>query len=150
MRAADAPSHRKMLIAKVHVAKKALALEDDSYRALLRRVTGVDSAARCTDVSLVAVLDEFKRLGFEAPKKKRSDKPHVRLIYALWADLKPYLTSPTEEALRGFVFRQTGVRAPEWLNPSQANKVSEGLKAWLKRERDKSTPSRRDGETVDG
>ena len=129
-----ASSDRRALLAKVHIARKALALEEDSYRALVLRITGHDSAGDCADTALVALLDEFKRLGFTAAKRK-SEKPFVRLIYALWKELQPHLTDGSREALRSFVRRQTGVVQPEWLDAAQANKVTEGLKAWLKRER---------------
>lgn len=124
--------NRRALLAKVHIARKALAIEEDSYRALLRRVAGGDSAGDFTDAQLVKVLDEFRRLGW-TPMKKRSDKPHVRLIYGLWTELKPFLHDGSPAALSAFVRRQTGLAQPEWLNPQQANKVVEGLKAWLAR-----------------
>jgi hypothetical protein len=127
---------RRTLLAKVHIARKQLALTEESYRDLLRRVTGFDSAGDCADGALTAVLEEFARLGFK-PSRPKSAKPYVRLIYALWGELKPYLSNSSDEALRGFVFRQSGAQAPEWLGPEKANKVIEGLKAWLARERAK-------------
>jgi phage gp16-like protein len=39
---------RRVLIAKIHVAKKEMALLDDDYRAMLIRVTGRASSADCT------------------------------------------------------------------------------------------------------
>ena len=38
-------SQMKRNIAKIKMAQKQLGMDDDSYRALLRRVTGKDSAA---------------------------------------------------------------------------------------------------------
>jgi phage gp16-like protein len=133
-RAASAalPAERRVLIAKVHVARKQLAMAEESYRALLRRVTGHDSAAAAGVDALIDVLDEFRRLGFTG-ERRRAEQPHVRKIYALWGALKPHLENPSEEALRAFVQRQTGVGAPSWLDSRQANKVIEGLKAWLRR-----------------
>jgi phage gp16-like protein len=136
---------RRARLAKVHVAKKQLALEDDSYRALLMRVTGKSSSADCTDAQLDAVLGEFARLGFTAdkPRQPPSDKAYVRMIYAIWKDLKPYLTDHSRRALQSFVKRQTDVDAPEFLNPEDANIVVEGLKAWLARERAKAVAAKR-------
>lgn len=132
-RRAPSTPQRRAAIAKIQIARKALALDDGSYRALLRRITGLDSSALCSEPQLVAVLEEFKRLGFAAPTKRRSEKPHVRKIYALWKALKPHLTNGSDAALAAFVKRQTGVDKPEWLDAQQGNKVVEGLKAWLKR-----------------
>lgn len=124
---------RRALIARVHVARKELALTEESYRAVLARVTGRDSAADLDLAQLRAVIQEFERLGLK-PLVKRSPKPHVRKVFALWAAMKPHLADPSRDALRAFVKRQTGVDNPEWLTPLQANQVTEGLKAWRERE----------------
>jgi phage gp16-like protein len=131
--AQDAYALRRPLLARVHVARKELALEESSYRAILGRVTGCRSAGDLTVRQLKAVLVEFQRLGLK-PHRKPSGKAHVRKIFALWASMKPHLTDPSRDALRAFVARQTGVGDPEWLTPAQANKVTEGLKAWRQRE----------------
>lgn len=143
MKAARAGGNRAAMIAKLHVARKQLAMEEESYRALLTRVAGVDSAARCDERALARVLAEFERLGF-APVRNRAQRrdarPHVRKIWAIWGDLKPLLDHADDDALRGFVRRQTksmknpdGIAAPEWLDPHEAKKVIEGLKGWLAR-----------------
>jgi phage gp16-like protein len=137
-------SARTKQIAKIHVAKKALALTDESYRDVLRRVTGRDSAASLDERGLKKVLDEFKRLGFRDPRPT-SAKAQVRMIHGVWADLVAMGAVDAAEpaaALRAFVQRQTktaanpaGVSAPEFLDAKQANRVLEGLKAWRKRAR---------------
>jgi phage gp16-like protein len=126
------------MLSKVHIARKELALAEESYRAILQRIAARSSAADCTDEQLDAVLAEFKRLGW-SPKTRRprSSVPHVRKIYALWTALKPHLDDGSDKALRAFVRRQTankahpdGIASPEWLDAEQANRVIEGLKAW--------------------
>jgi hypothetical protein len=124
---------RRGLIAKLHVAKKQLALSEDSYRAVLRRVAGVESAAAATGPQLLAVLAEMRRFGFKDVPRRVSDKPHVRKVWALWRDMAPMLTDGSDTALRAFVKRQVGVSDPEWLDGARANKVIEGLKAWRAR-----------------
>lgn len=130
------------MLAKLHIARKQLAMEESSYRGLLMRVAGVDSAASCDAGALARVLAEFERLGFAARPGRRDRQPHVRKIWAIWADLKPLLDQAGDDALRGFVRRQTrsaknpdGIGAPEWLDPAEARKVIEGLKGWLARVR---------------
>jgi phage gp16-like protein len=130
----DAPrTLRRPLIARVHMARKELALSEDSYRAVLARITGRHSAADLTVPQLLAVITEFERLGLR-PRRVRSDKPHVRKIYALWGAMRPHLTDPSRTALRAFVARQTGVGDPEWLTAAQAARVTEALKSWRRRE----------------
>jgi len=134
---------RRAMIAKIHVAKKQMDLDDDSYRAILVRVTGHTSAKDCSDADLERLLAEFKRQGFK-PVSTPSGKPHVRLIYALWQRLKPFLDAPTDATLAAFVQKQTrsqrapmGIVKPEWLNAESAKPVIEGLKGWLDREQAK-------------
>ena len=90
------------------------------------------------DAATGALLAEFRRLGWKPkPGKGGSgfDKPHVRKIYALWreAGVVGAIDNASKEALRAFVARQTGKDAPEFCSPSEANKVSEGLKAMIRR-----------------
>ena len=122
---------RRKAIAKLHVAKTRLALTDDSYRAILRRVAGIDSAANATDAQLAALLTEMRRLGFA--DRQRSEEPQVRKIYALWQALEPHLRNSSEAALFTFCERVTGVSRPEWLGPLKANQVIEALKSWQRR-----------------
>lgn len=138
-------SNRNPMLAKLHIAKKELRLDDETYRAVLSRVTGKTSSAGLKDHQLDAVLAEFKRLGWKPKKAGRqpSDKPHVRKVWAVWRDMVS-LAIPadgSDAALRAFVARQTrnparpdGIANPEWLSPEEANKVVEGLKAWRSRE----------------
>ena len=126
---------RRALLARLHLAKKELALHDDSYRAVLLRIAGHDSAASIDDAGLVRVIAEFGRLGWK-PRGFRpgSKKPHVRKVWAVWGSMKGLVRQPDAAGLRGYVLRMTGVGDPEWLTGEQANVVVEGLKAWRRRE----------------
>lgn len=132
------PANRRAMLAKVHMAAKDLALAEDSYRAILLRVGGAESAKAIDDAGLARVLDEFKRLGWQAARKafKPSSKPHVRMVWRLWRELAPATVRNQAQGLRGFCKRVTGIEEPEWLSPAQANAVIEGLKARLARARD--------------
>ena len=67
---ADGAAVRRGLLAKVHIAKSDLAMADSSYRALLMRAGGADSAAKLSVQALERALAEFRRLGW-APKRGR-------------------------------------------------------------------------------
>lgn len=126
------------LIAKVHIAKKELALTDEDYRATLERVTGKRSSKGLSDRALEALLAEFRRLGWKPKAGKGGngfEKPHVRKIYALWkeAGIVGAVGNASKEALRAFVLRQTGKSAPEFCAPPDANRVTEALKAMIRR-----------------
>jgi phage gp16-like protein len=131
------------LVKKIHIAKSQLALADETYRDILRRVTGQTSSKACSERQLEAVLVEFKRLGW-APKSRNaySDRPYVRKVYALWKEAAQVgaVADGGKVALRSFVERQTrpepgttGKEAPEFLTPAEANRVTEALKAMIAR-----------------
>lgn len=81
------------LLAKIHVAKKQLALDDNAYRAMLRGVAGVESSKELTPALASKLLRHMQKCGF-APTRPLERCPHVavsreqqiRKIEALLAD----------------------------------------------------------------
>jgi phage gp16-like protein len=146
-------ARRKAELGKIHVAKKRLGLDDDTYRLIIARVcAGKTSAAGLDEAERGALLDEFKRLGFREGNSfttKLSDftdrQPQVRLIRGLWADCKALgvISDASEKALRKFVKRQTGKEALQWLTAIDGNKVVEGLKVMKSRAVRKEHPTGR-------
>ncbi len=66
-------SPRAREIKAIHVAQRDLALTEDTYRALLERVTGQRSAADLDAKQRRVVIDEFYRLGWK-PKTHRKPR----------------------------------------------------------------------------
>lgn len=127
---------KRRLIAMVHVARKELGLDDDAYRDVLGRVTGVRSCSDCTRGQLEDVITEMKRLGFRvrAGRRRTETSAAVRKIFALWRAMAPRLRSEGSDAsLRAFVKRVAGVDAAEFLDDAAAARVIEALKAWERR-----------------
>ena len=132
-----------MELAKIHLAKKRLGLDEVAYRGIVARVGGGKTSAGDLDErQRGALLDEFKRFGFceGASYSKRLDdftdrEPQARLIRCLWSDLVACgaITKPSEKALQKFIKRTGGVDRIEWLSATQANACIEGLKAWKAR-----------------
>ena len=138
----------------IHIAKKQLALADDSYRDLLERLTGKRSSGDLDAAQRRAVLEEFKRLGFQrqAPKQAATPgapakKPRIgtrrlaadaraRKVRALWLTLwhLAAVRDPSEDALAAFVKRVARVDDLAWLSPQQFHAVTEALKDWCERE----------------
>lgn len=157
-------------LAKIHIAKQQLEMEDSDYRTLLQRVAGVNSSKDLNGLGVSQVLAEFKRLGFtEKPKKpqtrKMADFPQATMIRGLWLELHKlgYVRDPSEQALAGFVKRMTtssakqevGVDALQWVTAAQASKLIEELKKWRGRdavaiEKSVSLLAKRRGVVVDG
>ena len=138
---------RRAMLAKVHIAKKDLGLDDDTYRDVLGSVTGKRSSGDMTVPELDSVLARFRRLGWAPHRKAATARgrsrdrvatgPHTAKIRALWLSAW-YLgvtRSRSDEALVAFVKRQTGLDAAVWAHDTaDSMKVIEGLKSWLARE----------------
>jgi phage gp16-like protein len=120
-----------MSLAKVHIAKQQLGMDDETYRALLARVAGVRSAKELNKRQMSAVLAEFERLGFKpkAPKSKRkTPKPaadraaQVGKIEAFLAEAKRPWAYADAMALRMFK-----VERVEWCNSDQLGRMIAAL-----------------------
>lgn len=137
----EGAKERRLLIAKIHLAKKEMGLVDDDYRAILIRIAGRTSSKDCTIADLRAIVEELKRLGFQPrPARGRSggraspkpaDHPTARKARALWISLHQLgaIDNPSEQALEAFARRQLGVERLQWANQSLAYKLIEALKA---------------------
>lgn len=124
----------------INIAKGQLGLDEDTYRALLVRITGVVSLRAMTERQKIAVLDEMKRLGFRVRSGGRklpaSVKPYVRLIHALWKSCHRLgvIESGSRESLRAFCKRFVAhgldgvVVDPDLLSYEQATPIIEALK----------------------
>lgn len=69
---ATTSNYRKGLIASIHIAKKDLGLDDETYRELLFNVTGKVSSAKCSVKQLCAMLGELRKKGWK-PKPPAED-----------------------------------------------------------------------------
>lgn len=130
-------------VVKVKIACKELSIDDDTYRAILLRLTGRISASDCTDAQLGVVLDELKAKGWKpkvatrAKRKASSPAAHplARKARALWISLHQLgeVRDPSEAALEAFAKRQLGVDRLSWADVSKSNGLIEALKAMAER-----------------
>lgn len=134
--------HRRAMLAKIHVARKELAIVEDDYRQILVDQTGHLSAKDCSDAELAKVLDALKDKGFK-PKSRsprtgqqRADHPMARKARALWLSLYHLgaIRNPDEAALDAFACRQLKVERLQWSNQSHGYKLIEALKDMAARE----------------
>ena len=133
---------RRALLAKVHLARKELAMPEESYRDFLERETGRRSAGACTDLQLGDVLAAFRRDGWHGGDRAAGDRqralpdtPHGRKVRALWLALYHLgeVKDPSEAALDAFARRQTDIDSLRWVTPDKAALVIEALKEWCGR-----------------
>lgn len=135
---------RQRLIRLIHVGKRELGLDDDTYRAMLSNVvTGKSSSSAMTVPQLERVVAAMKDKGFKVKggagtRPQAADKQSSK-IRALWLELHRlgYVGNPEEAALAAWVQRMTKVAALQWLSGKQASMVIEELKKWLGRDRAK-------------
>ena len=86
-------ARRTREIAKIHLAKKQLGLDEATYRATLKRVAGCLSSAELTAGGRALVLEELRALGFKPapargagrrmPEATGPQGPQIRMIRAL-------------------------------------------------------------------
>jgi len=124
---------RRSLLAKVHIAAKALGLEDDAYRDMLEALTGKRSAGQLTDKQLVLVLAALRKKGWtdEDPRPaRRKPKPRatpgcgplLEKIGALLADAgRPWAYAV------GLAARMYKVERLEWAKPEQLRGIIAAL-----------------------
>lgn len=67
-------ANRQAELARIHIAKKELGMNEDEYRTMLHEQTGKDSAGKLTDRQRYIVLDHMKALK-EGPKKSYPGRP---------------------------------------------------------------------------
>ena len=119
-------------LAKIHLAKKALGMDDSVYRAMLYAIAGVDSAKTLDDSDRGKVLRHLRRLGW---RPQRAQRGQERLIRKLWSELYALgaVRYPEDQALNAYVKRMVGVAGVHRLTVKQGQTVIESLKAWRRR-----------------
>lgn len=127
------------LLQKVQIGRRALGLDDDTYRDLLKRVAGISSAKGASDGQLILVVNEMKRLGFsDQPRKDRdppSFLPQAAKARALWLSLYQLgvLRSSSDRAFKAWAKSQLGIGDFSWANGKQLRAAIEALKSWAER-----------------
>ncbi|MGM5088023.1 gp16 family protein [Rhizobium sp. 814_E9_N1_1] len=131
-------------IAAIHIAKKQLGLDDDTYRAKLARITGKSSAKEMTEAERQRVLTVLRNDGFTpAPAARRGDGrqkltgKYAKKLQALWiaAWNLGIVRDRDDNALIAFVKRQTGIDHTRFLvYADDAKRAIEALKGWINRE----------------
>ncbi|TBH55040.1 gp16 family protein [Rhizobium leguminosarum] len=131
-------------IAAIHVAKKQLGLDDNTYRAKLARITGKQSVKDMNEEERQKVLTVFRKEGFApAPAARRVDGrqkltgKYAKKLQALWiaAWNLGIVRDRDDKALIAFVKRQTGIDHTRFLvYADDAKRAIEALKSWINRE----------------
>lgn len=131
---------RANLIKLIHVARRKLALDDDTYRAMIGRV--VSGKTSCRDLKtgeLEQVLRAMQEQGFKRQPSRQAPASVTDKIRVIWRIMhrEGHVTDGSDKALDAFVQRTTriknggaGVARLVWLRGDQASVVLESLKRW--------------------
>lgn len=147
------PGERGRVIARIHIAKHQLGMDDAEYRTLLRAQTKKDSCGKMTLAELFAVEHYLKSVMGWKPKPPRSvgnkrsspvskGRPTDKLR-ALWISMHNdgFIKDASENAIEAWVKRMSarlneghGIEKVDWLDTATCSRLIEQLKRWQARE----------------
>lgn len=137
-----ATADRRAMNAKIHIAKKELGLDDDTYRDVIERVSkGRTRSSKDLRFSeLHDLLAEFKAKGWKHKAatlgRGAAKDPQSRMVRGLWIELADagVVRDRSEKAIRAYVKRMTGREDLTFCDGRDKHQLIEALKAWGARE----------------
>ncbi|CCN69761.1 gp16 family protein [Vibrio nigripulchritudo] len=147
-------SNRNPLIKLIHVAKRQLALEDDTYRLLLEAETGKASCREMDTKELEKVVTALEEKGFKrqtngnkkafkhrlSPKSGKSKNAIIDKCRAVFITMSKqgFVRDGSEASLDKYTqrilkHRKDKVDCIAWCDEYQASQVLEALKSWHRR-----------------
>ena len=130
-------------LAAIHTLARLCRMSEADYRALLRQLTGKDSAKLCTLPERAKVREHLlllaARMGVgrfdQSARYKSQTRPTERKVWALWYALGKAgrLDNPSPAALHHWVHKITGVAHLRWTSEAQRQRLIESMKLWLGR-----------------
>lgn len=134
-----ATQRRRAMIAKIQIARKDLAMEEDDYRQIVFNQTGRTSLKEANPGELDAVLKVMVSKGFRPLPKAGSGRaaqhPVAGKARALWISLYQLgeVHNSGEAAFEAFACKQLGCDKLVWARQSDGFKLIEALKSWAER-----------------
>lgn len=115
---------------KIQIARRQLGLDDDTYRAILKRTVGVESSKGLSPAQTSRVLAELERLGFKPKPAKGRAKPspaadRKRLVGKIEAQLAE-ANRPWEYA-DAMALRMFKVERVDWCDSEQLRRLIAAL-----------------------
>lgn len=136
-----ADPRRASSLASIHVAKKALGWDEDTYRDVMFEVCGKRSAGDLDETGrakFLAHLQACQRRTTGQTTKAAPRRPWTRRHFRLWAAWQKLADAGRVQqrdrgGLNGWVKAQAGVDDVSWATPEQLDMLIERAKAWLNR-----------------
>lgn len=131
---------RRAELAKIHIARKDLALSDVDYEAMVNRASNgrASSSADLDSAGRGRLLGALRKLGWK-PKSKAGGRiagdAQSRMIRGLWIELGKAgrVRDRSETALRHWVENETGKSDLSFCSSVEKGKLIEALRAWTVR-----------------
>ncbi|WP_286695002.1 gp16 family protein [Spongiibacter sp. UBA1325] len=126
---------RQRLLAQIHIARKQLALDDDTYRQALKTLTGKTSAKHLSLPELRCVMDDFTRKGFVPKKGGKRPRP-AKNRTALMNKIEALLADKNQswQYAHSMAEHMFGLKRVDWLNADQLWRLVAALE--IQRRRD--------------
>jgi len=129
-------NNRTAIMARIHIAKKELALDDDAYRAMLNAATGHSSCKDMHISDLYKVMEHLKQRGYKPMANKYGKRPNptkgnkalMSKVEALLADRGLHWNYAHAMAQRMF-----NVEKVDWLEADQLWRLVAALEKQAKR-----------------
>jgi phage gp16-like protein len=127
---------RRSMEGKVHVAKKEMGIDEDTYRGMMMDVTGKASLTQLSDREVEQLVEHFKTKGWQAKPKsgpltssRRADHPIAKKARALWISLHQLgaIKNNSEQALEAFAKKQLKCDRLQWTRQDHADGLIEAL-----------------------
>lgn len=137
MKPAKAPDIRKRELAMIHMAKAALGLDEETYRAMLWVIARVTSAGDLDWSGRKRVLDHLKAKGWKGSKHRAAPAPDkAPMIAKIRALLINHPTGPKSDGYAdGIAKRMFGIERLEWCDHVQLHKIVQALSVSARRAR---------------
>lgn len=117
-------------LAKIHIAKQQLGMDDATYRAILQSITGVRSSKDLDDAGYDKVMAHFERCGFQpkpAPRGSRPTPPQNKV--ALLRKIEKQLDAAERQMTYadGIAKRMFGIEKVDWCGREALQKIVAAL-----------------------
>ncbi len=129
---------RKAMLAKVHIAKKELGMDEDTYRDFLEKHTGKRSASKLNYYQLQNVLNAMQKSGFKPKQKVKGRRPSVaEQRKALLSKLEAMLTDMNLNwnYATAMCRRMFDVMYIDWLDNDKLYKLVQALAVYQRKQK---------------
>lgn len=138
-------STRQRQLAQIHIAKKDFGMDDETYRAMLKGVAGVDSSSQLDFNGMTKVLKHLRASGFKVADDSKNEWSFVfklsadrqlygKKIYRLAQRLGTEGKAVSKKYIEGIASQMAGAHKPiEFCDPEDLHKIVQALEVHVRR-----------------